>query len=127
AALLDQAGFARLARVRLALEPKDAQVVPDQGMSAERGDPTSFSATPGLHRIAVSAAGYDSASVDVMLATSEEKRVSVTLERDSSLFSSPWFWVVTGVALALVVGGSVAWMNRPEVVCVPPSGADCRQ
>lgn len=127
AEVLEKAGFPRFGRVRFVLEPKDALVAPDEGMRAEAGDPTFFATSAGVHKVSVSAPGFVAQSVDVALASEEEKSVRIELERERSIAESPWLWIGVGVAAIAAVAGTVVWLNRPEVVCVPPAGMNCTE
>jgi hypothetical protein len=84
-----------------------------------------FRLVPGEHRIRVRAEGYVEEVRTVVIEADRDRREQVVLEEERSLFSSPWFWTVVGVAVA---GSALAvWQLDPknDRLCVRGPGGAC--
>lgn len=124
-AVLEKAGFIRWGHVRFDLDPADAIVVADAGMSAELGDGRRFNTKPGQHTVTAQRAGYEPQTITFSLKPDEEQSIQVRLEAEATVFESPWFWAAIGLVAAGALTTSVVWLNRREVVCVPAPGMSC--
>jgi tetratricopeptide (TPR) repeat protein len=139
----------RLGRIRVAVvEPAGARVLID-GRRAQLDERDEVSVDPGEHRVEGVMAGYDTAvqmvtvesgqTADVQLRLRRpviEQRVIVapsTSSRTTSVWQSPAFWAVVGVAVtaAVAIPISIAVTSQPEIprltglFCVRTDGALC--
>jgi hypothetical protein len=122
ASLLERAGFRQGGLLRVEVEPETAAISID-GVERERGTANVFVLAAGPHTIEARLDGHDAALASAVLARGEEQRVRMRLERQTSLFASPWFWTILG---AVVVGSAVTvaavTYDRPESVCFSAAG-----
>jgi hypothetical protein len=85
--------------------------------------PAETPAKPGLHRIALSRTGYDSAEATVVVVAGETKEVSVPLAVHETITGKWWFW--TGIGVVVVAGGIAAYVaatteKSPTAGTIPP-------
>src|SRR5262249_42932145 len=117
AELLEQAGFAAMARITVRVTPADAEVSLSDGTAGDPGKPKRFTVAPGRFVVRVKREGYAAREVVVSVVRGAETNVEVELmklaESETSIVASPWFWTAIGAA---VIGGAtaaiVAFANR---------------
>lgn len=117
-ATFDLAGQVRWATLHLRLDPPNARV--ELGSIAAVGG--AVQAPPGPVELTVRADGYQAQHLSLVLDAGESQVVTVSLEPETTVLASPWFWV--GAAAVLVAAAAVvtvvALPERSTVLCLPP-------
>lgn len=125
AQLFDQAGWGQAGRIIVDVAPGRAKInladrTPDEGTS------NVFTVPPGRYEVKAEADGHRAGQTEAVAIAGQETRVGLTLEEESSLLGSPWFWGVVGVAVA---GGTTAAIiaTRPKTrcLCIMINGVGC--
>lgn len=115
--LFEDAGYTQAARIAVEVSPPAAKVSAGDGVEADEGTPNVFTVPAGRYTLTGRADGYKDASSEVVVTAGQEARVVLALDKESSLFGSPWFWA--GVAV-VVAGGTTAAIvaTRPTTRCL---------
>jgi hypothetical protein len=130
--VLDAKGHSRGGFIVARVFPEDAVVsIAGPGSDAAEGtleSPGRWIVRPGRWEVRGEKEGFARASAEVEVAAGEELPIELHLAEEGSFFSSPWFWVALGAAVA--AGGATAAViaTRPErerCVCVAPPGVPC--
>jgi hypothetical protein len=129
-ALFDEAGYARRAQLMVHVRP-DAEVRLSNGAVAwSQGEqPAEFQLDPGRYEIFAQAPGHESAQTETELTNGGSKRINLTLDpEEGSIFTSVWFWGVTGAVVASAIVTSVLLASSASnQVCVEANNASsCR-
>lgn len=103
--LFDAAGLLRAGFLELLVEPGDATVKVADGRAPDLGSSHRYTLAPGRIKVRAEADGHGSAEREVDILPGEVTRIELNLERESSIFESPFFW---GGVAALVAAGGVA-------------------
>ena len=129
AALLADHGVSRGGRGRVEVRPRDARVyVPD---ALEPIGPLRYLGPPGEYALRAELEGYTPAQSTLRIVAGEESVAQLTLPREqTSVLDAPWFWVVSGVAAAAVIGGVTAGVllsgrDDPAELCFSTAGRGC--
>lgn len=80
--------------------------------------PTTIELTPGPHRVAASAPGYDDFSAEVEILPRRETELRIDLDATTPFYASWWFWTSVGV----VVAGSTVTAILLTTEAPPPEG-----
>ncbi len=116
-AALDTAGFARLARLTVQAEPRDATV--EVPASVRRDADGVFWVAPGDVELDIKRVGYESEHRSIALAPGGAETIAVELNAEGSILSSPWLWIGVGVVIAAGVSVAVVATQTPgECACV---------
>ncbi len=111
--VFDATGLTLGGRVTLAVTPLEAIVE----TTLDRVGPATFLGPVGVHTIHVSAPGHSDLEQSVELVRGTEIGLSLELQ-SSSLFTSPWTWVVIGgVVVAGAVTSAVLLSRNDGCVC----------
>lgn len=113
--VLDEAGYEQGAKLTVRVDPVSARVNVGGRREPELGSSAIFYLPPGEYPVQASLEGYESVETQVSLLRGEQRELDLTLEKDGSFVSSPWFWVTMG----LLVGGAAA-----ATAIVMTSGSD---
>jgi hypothetical protein len=125
-ALFDRAGHPRSGRLVVQVSPAQA-VVSIVGQTSDL-DARGFTLSPGSYTIVASSDGYEASSATTVVKSGETTEVSIALVEESSIFESPWFWIVSS-AVVVAAGATAigfALTNTERCVCVQTAdGRDC--
>jgi hypothetical protein len=126
-ALLDAAGHPRSGRLFVQVSPPNAAIAIG-GAKPDLGAPNRFTVPPGSYDIVASADGFEGSTTLAHVKSGETTHVSITLSEETSVFETPWFWVVTSavVVAAAATATGIALSSTERCVCVlTADGRDC--
>lgn len=125
-ALLESAGFSRSGRVTIEVEPRRAQLQLTQGGEPDLGTANVFTLAPGRYTVEAHLEGYKPATVEFEVGPGSTQSHTLSLQEDSSVWASPWLWVVVGVVAVGAGATAVAVSQRPDpCVCTTLNGLGC--
>lgn len=117
ASFFDKLAIPKAGRLVVAVDPKEARVVIPGDYPPDRGASNAFTVPPGTYEVAASLDGYRRSTAAAIVRSGETTQLALQLEPESSLLSSPWFWLGTGVAAAAIVT-TIIVVTRPAESCV---------
>lgn len=120
-ALFDEAGHPRSGRLVIDAEPGRATVTVE-GIAAKSnpGQSNAFTLPPGDYRALASLEGYEPGRTNATVKSGETTSVRITLEKETSILESPWFWVISSavVVAAGATAAGVALSGNERCFCV---------
>jgi hypothetical protein len=117
----DRAGHPRSGRLIVSVEPgRAALAIEGRDAKPDIGQSNAFTLPPGEYQVLGSADGFVPGRVPATVKSGETVTVALALEEDTSIFESPWFWIISGAVV--VAGGATAagllLSKTEECLCV---------
>lgn len=120
AALFDRARLPRWGRLALDLDPRDAAVRVGDGAKPDIGNEHLFTLPPGRYNVFAQSDGHADGRTSVAIQAGQTTNLSMTLEKQTSVLQSPWFWIATSAAVvaAGVTVSAIALSSPSNCICL---------
>jgi hypothetical protein len=128
--ILDEAGYVRAGRIVVDIEPKEAQradIAVEGEFEPQKGTPNVFMVPPGEYGVSAELDGWSSDKDVAQVDSGAEVHVKLTLEEETTIWESPWFWTAVGV-VAVGAGTTAVLLgtrSTSRCLCVTFDGSSC--
>lgn len=119
AAFMKGQGFLQSGLLQVQVKPDNATVLVEGQSGPDLGTALSFTLLPGTYTVRGEAEGHSPASTQATILPGALTEASLSLEPESSIWSSPWLWVGVGaVVLSAAATGAVLAASGSGSTCI---------
>ncbi|MFO0724813.1 MAG: hypothetical protein U1E65_13615 [Myxococcota bacterium] len=124
--LLNDAGYWKVALLRLELSPPDARVEwLTEGMDADPLVPGGWRGKPGTYQVRLRAPGFVDQELELALKPGVREVQRLSLQENIELWERPWLWIGIGAVAAGAATAAILVATRAHCACLEQTVGAC--